>query len=111
MIRRPRHNRAMSEITKQGSIRRFCVSLGHRIHLWPQGRTHERDEFAFTNASREAGSPAQSPVNRITKQGEFDWGSFSAFEDGSIEIERKGVKQRFRNFSELELSLNERGRE
>ena len=50
-------------------------------------------------------------LNRIIKQGRFDWGSFSAFEDGSIELERAGVKQWFRNFSELERSLNYRGRE
>ena len=49
--------------------------------------------------------PVQLPVNRIIKQGRFDWGSFSAFEDGSFEVERAGVTQWFRNFSELERSL------
>jgi len=42
------------------------------------------------------------PVKRIAKQVKFDWDSFSAFEDGSIEVEIAGVKQWFRNFSELE---------
>ena len=102
--------RAVTEITKEGSIRRFCESLARRI-LWPRGGTHERDEFALPRASREAGPPVQPPVNRITKQGTFEWGSFSAFEDGSIEIERAGLKERFLSFSELERSLNGRGRE
>jgi hypothetical protein len=44
---------------------------------------------------------------RIIKQGNFDWGSFSAFEDGSIEVERNGVRQWFRTFSELKSSLSE----
>jgi energy-coupling factor transporter ATP-binding protein EcfA2 len=50
-------------------------------------------------------SPLRKPVNRVTKQGRFDWGSFSAFEDGSIDLEMAGIKQRFRDFSELERSL------
>ena len=103
-------NRAMSEITKEGSIRRFCGSLARRIPLWRSRGTQEQDEIALSSASLEAGPP-EPPVNRITKQGRFDWGSFSAFEDGSIEIERAGLKERFRNFSELERSLNCRGRE
>jgi len=100
----------MSEITKDGSIRRFCRSLARRIHLWRSRGTQEQDEIALSSASLETGPP-KLLVNRITKQGRFDWGSFSAFEDGSIEIERAGVKQWFRNFSELERSLNFRGRE
>jgi hypothetical protein len=71
--------------------------------------TQEQDQIAPSRASLETGQPVQLPVNRITKQGRFNWGSFSAFEDGSIEIERAGVKQWFRNFSELERSLNYRG--
>ena len=49
--------------------------------------------------------PVQEP--RIVKQGNFDWGSFSAFEDGSIEVERNGVRQWFRTFSELKDSLSQ----
>jgi hypothetical protein len=44
---------------------------------------------------------------RVVKQGNFDWGSFSAFEDGSIEVERNGVRQWFRTFSELKSSLSQ----
>src|SRR5262245_3856741 len=44
---------------------------------------------------------------RIIKQGNFDWGSFAAFEDGSIEVERNGVRQWFRTFSELKDSLSQ----
>jgi hypothetical protein len=44
---------------------------------------------------------------RVIKQAHFDWGSFSAFEDGSIEVERAGVKQWFRSFSELKSSLSQ----
>jgi hypothetical protein len=98
-------------MTKEVSIRRFGGSLARRIHLWRSRGTQEQDEIVSSRASFETGLPMQLPVNRITKQGRFDWGSFSAFEDGSIEIERAGVKQRFRNFSELERSLNYRGRE
>jgi hypothetical protein len=104
--------RAMTEITKEeGSIRRFCGSLARLIPLRPRAGRHERDQVALPRASREAGPPVQPPVNRIIKQGTFDWGSFSAFEDGSIEIERAGLKERFLSFSELERSRNGRGRE
>lgn len=88
------------------SIRRFCDSLARRIHL-----RREQDEVSPSTASLEAGPPVQHPVNRIIKQGRFDWGSFSAFEDGSIEVDRAGVKQWFRNFSELKRTLKDRRRE
>jgi hypothetical protein len=101
----------MSDITKEVSIRSFCGSVARRIHLWRSRGTPEQDEIAPSSASLETGHPAQIPVNRITKQGRFDWGSFYAFEDGSIEIERAGVKQWFPSFSELERRLNNRGRE
>jgi hypothetical protein len=61
------------------------------------------------NESAAADTPAvTSPVHepRVIKQGNFDWGSFSAFEDGSIEVERNGVRQWFRTFSELKSSLS-----
>ena len=75
------------------SIRRFCGSLARRLHPWRKTR---QDEVAPTNASAQTGSPIQLPINRIIKHGRFDWGSFSAFEDGSIEVEIAGVKQWFR---------------
>ena len=93
----------MTEITKEVSIRRFCGSLVRRIYLWRSSGTREQDEIAPPSASFETDPPAQLPVNPIIKQGRFDWGSFSAFEDGSFEVERAGV--RFRNFSELERSV------
>jgi hypothetical protein len=90
------------------SIRRFCGSLARRLHPW--WKTGAEDEVAPTNASAQTGSPMQLPINRIIKHGRFDGGSFSAFEDGSIEVEIAGVKQWFRNFSELEGGLRSRGR-
>ena len=95
----------MTEITKEVSIRRFCGSLVRRIYLWRSSETRERDEIAPPSASFETDPPGQLPVNPIIKQGRFDWGSFSAFEDGSFEVERAGVTQWFRNFSELERSV------
>ena len=96
----------MTEITKEVSIRRFCGSLVRRIYLWRRSSgTREQDEIAPPSASFETDPPGQLPVNPIIKQGRFDWGSFSAFEDGSFEVERDGVKQWFRNFAELERSL------
>ena len=95
----------MTEITKEVSIRRFCGSLVRRIYLWRSSGTRDQDEIAPPSASFETDPPVQLPVNRIIKQGRFDWGSFSAFEDGSFEVERAGVTQWFRNFSELERSL------
>ena len=89
------------------SIRRFCGSLARRLHPWR--KTPAQDEVAPTNASAQTGSPMQLPINRIIKHGRFDWGSFSAFEDGSIEVEIAGVKQWFQNFSELERGLRSRG--
>lgn len=49
-------------------------------------------------------------VRDAAKISDRDWGSFFAFDHGSIEVEIAGVKQRFRNFSELECSLKSRGR-
>jgi hypothetical protein len=95
----------MTEITKEVSIRRFCGSLVRRIYLWRSSGTREQDEIAPPSASFETDPPAQLPVNPIIKQGRFDWGSFSAFEDGSFEVERAGVTQWFRNFAELERSV------
>ena len=95
----------MTEITKEVSIRQFSGSLVRRIYLRRSSETRERDEIAPPSASFETDPPVQLPVNRIIKQGRFDWGSFSAFDDGSIEVERAGVTQWFRNFSELERSV------
>jgi hypothetical protein len=87
------------------SIRSFCKSLVRRIHLGPPTARQEHDKTAAANAPRESHQPV--PVKRVTKHGSFDWGSFSAFEDGSIEVERAGVKQWFPNLSELKRSLNQ----
>ena len=76
-------------------IRSFCKSLVRRIHPRYPSTPPDQDDAATASA------PA-----RVTQQGTFDWGSFSAFEDGSIELERAGVRQRFRNFSELKRNLN-----
>ena len=95
----------MTEITKEVSIRRFCGSLVRRIYLWRSSGTREQDEIVPPSASFETDPPVQLPVNRIIKRGRFDWGSSAAFEDGSFEVERAGVKQWFRNFAELERSL------
>jgi hypothetical protein len=64
----------------------------------------EQNEAAAAEDSALA-PPAHEP--RIIKQGNFDWGSFSAFEDGSIEVERNGVRQWFRTFSELKETLSQ----
>jgi hypothetical protein len=69
----------------------------------PRGRREQTDVVA-------ADDPVLAPrvhEPRIVKQGNFDWGSFSAFEDGSIEIERHGEKQWFRTFSELKDTLSQ----
>jgi hypothetical protein len=86
-------------------IHRFCKTLVRRIRLSHSNAPQEEDEAAAT-ARLEACETLPEPINRITKQGKFDWGSFSAFEDGSIEVERAGIRRRFRNFSELKRSLN-----
>jgi hypothetical protein len=82
----------------KNSVRSFCRSLlrGKR------GVFRKEDEAPAAEAACQ-----QMNRPRITKQAKFDWGSFSAFDDGSIEIERAGVKQWFRNFSEMERSLNQ----
>ena len=90
------------------SIRSFCKSLVRRIHLRYSSAPQDQDKAAAASAHLETSQPAHEPINRVTKQGRFDWGSFSAFDDGSIEVERAGVRQRFRNFSELKRSLNHR---
>ena len=77
----------MTEITKEVSIRRFCGSLVRRIYLWRSSGTETRTKLLL---QARLFPPVQLPVNRIIKQGRFDWGSFSAFEDGSFEVERAG---------------------
>jgi hypothetical protein len=92
---------AQREDAKKGSaknsVRSFCRSL---LRGNP-GVVRKEDEAAAAEAACQMNRP------RITKQAKFDWGSFSAFDDGSIEIERAGVKQWFRNFSEMKRSLNQ----
>ena len=90
------------------SIRSFCKSLVRRIHFRHSSTPQDQDKAAAANAHLEPSQSAHEPINRVTKQGRFDWGSFSAFDDGSIEVERAGVRQRFRDFSELKRSLNHR---
>jgi hypothetical protein len=82
----------------------FWTSLLRGRHPSQPNATCEPNEAAV------ADEPAMTPSvhePRIIKQGDFDWGSFSAFEDGSIEVERNGVRQWFRTFSELKSSLSQ----
>jgi hypothetical protein len=90
----------------ENPIRRFCKSLDRRIQ--PRHPSAPQDDDKTTAASAELETCETVQINRVAKQGRFDWGSFSAFEDGSIEVERAGIRQRFRNFSELKRSLNHR---
>lgn len=87
-------------------IRRFCKSLLRRIHPRQPSALSEQDDAATATASIESCEPVQGAINRVVQQATFDWGSFFAFEDGSIELERCGVRQRFRDFSELKRNLN-----
>ena len=81
----------------------FWKSLVLGFHLsQPRGRREQNEAAAEDPA---LAPPVHEP--RIIKQGNFDWGSFSAFEDGSIEVERNGVRQWFRTFSELKSSLSQ----
>ena len=89
-------------------IRRFCKSLVRRIQPRHPSAPQDDDQATAASAELETCETVHEPINRIAKQGRFDWGSFSAFEDGSIEVERAGIRQRFRNFSELKRSLNHR---
>jgi len=83
-----------------------------RPNFWTSliGGFHPRQSSATRERAAAADDPALAPPAhepRIIKQGNFDWGSFSAFEDGSIEVERNGVRQWFRTFSELKDSLSQ----
>ena len=89
-------------------IRSFCKSLVRRIHPRYPSTPPDQDDAATASAPIETCQPVQDAINRVTQQGTFDWGSFSAFEDGSIEVEIAGVKQWFQNFSELERGLRSR---
>jgi len=99
---------AKSEAASRTSVEtarpNFWTSLLRGRHLSQPNATREQNEAA--DADEPAVTPSfQEP--RIIKQGNFDWGSFSAFEDGSIEVERNGVRQWFRTFSELKSSLSQ----
>ena len=92
----------------ENPIRRFCKSLFRRILLGHPSAPQDDDKTTAASAQLETCETVHESINRVAKQGRFEWGSFSAFEDGSIEVERAGVRQRFRNFSELKRSLNHR---
>lgn len=87
-------------------IRSFCKSLVRRIHPRRPSALPDQDDSATGGAPFESWEPVQEAINRVVQQATFDWGSFSAFEDGSIELERDGVRHRFRDFSELKRNLN-----
>ena len=101
---------AKTEGASSGSVentrRNFWKSLVRGFHLSQPSAIPERSNVAAADAA--AAEPLQ-PVHqhRIIKQGNFDWGSFSAFDDGSIEVERNGVRQWFRTFSELKCTLSQ----
>jgi hypothetical protein len=88
---------------EENLIRRFSKSLFRRLRH--SGAPQDDDKSAAAGVQLEPSETVNEPMNRIAKQGSFYWGSFFAFEDGSIEVERAGVRQRFRNFSELKRSL------
>src|SRR5262245_6799795 len=48
------------------------------------------------------GAPAAAPTRRVIHEGKFDWGSFKAYSDSSIELETNGERRWYRNFAELE---------
>jgi len=87
-------------------IRSFCKSLVRRIHPRHASTPPDQDDAATATAPIENYRPAQDTANRVIQEGTFEWGSFSAFEDGSIELKRDGVRQRFRDFAELKRNLN-----
>jgi hypothetical protein len=92
----------------ENPIRRFCKSLVRRIQPSHPSAPQDDDKTTAASAELETCETVHEPISRVAKQGRFDWGSFSAFEDGSIEVERAGIRQKFRNFSELKRSLNHR---
>ena len=100
---------AKTEGASSGSVentsRNFWKSLVRGFHLSQPSATREQNKVASADAAAETRQPVHQ--HRIIKQGNFDWGSFSAFEDGSIEVERNGVRQWFRTFSELKCSLSQ----
>ena len=81
----------------------FWKSLVLGFHLSQPRGGREQNEAAADDPA--LAPPVHEP--RIIKQGNFEWGSFSAFEDGSIEVERNGVRQWFRTFSELKDTLSQ----
>jgi hypothetical protein len=88
---------------EENLMRRFSRSLVRRLRH--SSAPQDDDKSAAEGAQLEPCQTVNEPINRIAKQGSFHWGSFLAFEDGSIEVERAGVRQRFRNFSELKRRL------
>ena len=100
---------ASTEGASSGSVentsRNFWKSLVRGFHLSQPSATREQNKVAAADGAAETRQPVHQ--HRIIKQGNFDWGSFSAFEDGSIEVERNGVRQWFRTFSELKCSLSQ----
>ena len=95
----------------ENSIRRFYKSLFRRINSAHPEATRDQDGVVAEPTPLEACQLVHQPLKRVTAQGRFEWGSFCAFEDGSIEVERAGVKQWFPDFSELRRSLNQRAAE
>ena len=68
--------------------------------------------YHFTHRARTwlggSSCPVQEPVNGAIRQSKFEWGSFLAFEDGSIEVEIGGQRQWYRDFPNLSVVLPKR---
>jgi hypothetical protein len=70
----------------------------HRIHIRDQITTGE----SATASSRMETLRGLTRDSTAVHSGTFKWGSFRAFNDGSIETEIAGTKRRYRSFAELE---------
>jgi hypothetical protein len=86
----------------------FYESVARHIQAWHPSTVREQEEVIAADRSTEP-SPTLTlaePLHRqVVQRGEFEWGSFELFADGSIDVARNGAKQWFRNFAELERDL------
>jgi hypothetical protein len=85
----------------------FYDTVARHIQAWHPSSSREHEELIISDEVSTPSEPllAQPAERRVIQRGEFQWGSFVSFADGSIEIDMGGAKRWFRSFGELERAF------
>jgi hypothetical protein len=89
----------------------FYDSVARHVQAWQPSTAREQEPIIVdaAGASSEMLPSLEPAEKRVVQRGEFQWGSFVAYADRSIEVTTDGVKRWFRDFAELERNLRTSG--